>query len=127
MAFSDKRSKWRVEMDDGTEFTVESDQRDWAAMEALDLPPRAVATLFRALAWSAAHRTGVYKHDWKRFNTTDAVRVHDALGDEALDEAGPEDEEGEQRLNPGRKTPNGTGVSTSRSSRANRTTVRGAS
>jgi hypothetical protein len=87
------KTTYSVEMDDGSDFEVTADQRDWAAMEAKEFPPAATATRVRFMVWSAARRAGQIKDGWERFNSTTCVSV-EAQEDES------EDEEG---LDPGRR------------------------
>lgn len=106
---------YTVEMADGRQLTVGIDQRDWAAMEALEFPVKATTLQTRHMCWTALRRDGVRDiPDWPRFNEHDCISVQlAAAGDES-------DGEDEQRLNPGRTTPNGDGGSSSRSRRGNR-------
>lgn len=109
---------YRVEMADGRELTVATDQRDWAAMEALEFPTKATTLQARHMCWTALRRGGVSNiADWPRFNEHDCISVQLAGADVDVDESDGEDE---QRLNPGRTTPNGDGGSSSRSRRGNR-------
>jgi hypothetical protein len=67
--------KLTVVMADGRELEVSADQRDWAAMEILELPAAAPIARTRALAWSALKRAGHYNGRWDRFAEHDCVRV----------------------------------------------------
>lgn len=87
-------NKQVVEMDDGEELRVVSDQRDIAKWEVHpqhtnDRPHLMV----RFLAWSALNRQGLWKGTFEKFNEQ-CVEVRDDV-----DEAEPE---GEQGLDPGR-------------------------
>lgn len=114
-------SRYRVYLEDGTEFEVDTDERDWAAMEARDFPRGALLTAVRFNVWNAAKRAGLTRRSWEQFNTIDCVRVEDVSDDAAGAE---DDQEGQQSLDPGQTTTNGPGVSTSPSSAASRTKVR---
>lgn len=89
-----------VEMDNGEEFTVQVDQRDWAALEAQDIPESAAHMRTRYLAYSAARRAGRVSIDWVRFNERDCV--------EAAVQETEDDSEGEQGLDPGNLPTSGT-------------------
>lgn len=113
---------YRVEVDnpdayggDAT-FDVDVDGRDWAAMELKELPPAAIVTRARFLAWNALTRTGRTRRSWEQFNLRDAVGIDDVTPTDGA--------EGEQGLDPGPATPNGPGVSTSRSRPGSRSTAR---
>jgi hypothetical protein len=67
--------KLTVVMADGRELEVSADQRDWAAMEILELPAAAPIARTRALAWSALKRAGHYNGRWDRFAEHDCVMV----------------------------------------------------
>lgn len=84
-----------VEMDDGRTLNVIIDQRDYAAVEAQEIDPRAQRNIWmRFLGFNALSRTKQYSGSWEQFNTVDAVEV--------MSEAPDGDEDG---LDPGRKAP----------------------
>jgi hypothetical protein len=66
-----------VELDDGRTLNCTVDQRDWARLEAADIPDRARQTRVRFLAWSALKRGKQYTGPWDEFNDTDCVEASD--------------------------------------------------
>lgn len=84
---------------DSTPHRVVVDQRDFAKAEAMglfsDSPQRVTRT--RYLAWSAAHRAGVTKLPWPKFNDEQLVHAEVAPEYEA-----PADDSAEPDLDPGR-------------------------
>lgn len=90
-----------VSLADGTEHTVEIDQRDHAAAEAADLPATTPSrvTRMRFLAWSGGKRAGAWRMPWQQFNTTSClnVDVHPDWTPPAED-----DDESADELDPGR-------------------------
>lgn len=100
MTVRGRRVQWRIALASGQEITAAADQRDYAALEAQELP--GAITGLRFLAWSAAHRAGAYAGTFETFNTVDCVEVEDVT------DYGPDPDgegEGEQRLDPGRPAP----------------------
>lgn len=96
-----------VEMDDGRTLTVHADQRDWARWEVQPFADEdRRTTKMRFLAWSTMTRQGLTAKAWDLFNETDCVEVEAIVADAE------EDQEGEQGLNPGRRTTNGGAAST---------------
>lgn len=93
---------------------VDTDGRDWAAMEARQLPPGALLTRVRFLAWHALWRTGRTRRTWEQFNRNDCSMID--LPDTDDDQDG----EGEQGLDPGRSTPNDAAASPSPSRQGSR-------
>jgi len=90
-----------VTLEDGTAFTAVADQRDMAAWEAHpDNDGMRQLTVVRFLAWSAARRAGQYKGPWKAFNEQDCVQAIDP----EVSESDESDGEGEEGLDPGRRT-----------------------
>jgi hypothetical protein len=88
-----------VELESGETFRVVADQRDLAALEAQDRPEFALKyTQARFMAWNAAHRSKRYTGTWEQFNTVDALEV----GSPEAEEPEPDDEAGEDGLDPGR-------------------------
>jgi hypothetical protein len=87
-------------MADDTEHTVDVDQRDHAAAEAVDLGPDCgrKVTRMRYLGWSAAKRAGVTKLPWEKFNATECVAVDVSPDWVAPGEDGPSADD----LDPGR-------------------------
>jgi hypothetical protein len=120
MFFSKVGATYLVTLDDGTEHEVITDGRDWAALEAKQFPPGSLLTSVRFMAYNAMKRNGQTKRSWEQFNTADCVSIDDISPDD-------EDAEDEKRLDPGKRAPNGTAESTSRSSPGSRTRGRAAS
>jgi hypothetical protein len=85
-----------AEMDDGRTLSATVDQRDYARVEAQDLPSTSRMTYIRFLAWSALTRTKQYTGPWAQFNETDCVEVSDLAEEPAGADEG---------LDPGRKAP----------------------
>lgn len=92
----------RVEMADASlsRPLVVVDQRDYARLEASDVPDDAVITRTRFLAWSAMTRNGWTSATWEAFNFEECVYATDI---KRVDE----NSEGEQGLDPGQPAPSG--------------------
>jgi hypothetical protein len=101
-----------------TPVHVDTDGRDWAAMEAKQFPPSALLTSVRFLAWHALWRTAVTRRTWEQFNRNDCTQVDLPPADAA--EPDDVDGEDEQGLDPGPTEANAAGGSTSQSRRGNR-------
>lgn len=87
---------------DGQEepLLVRIDQRDYAAWEAHpDHGEDRYTLMLRFLAWNGGKRSGQISADWKTFNTKLCIQ---ALLQEAGETEETDDQEGEQRLDPGR-------------------------
>lgn len=96
----DLDGKYTVDMEDGRQLEVSTDQRDWAAMEVMDFPRGAGVTATRYMAYSALRRTGKYNGAWDRFNGVDCRQV-DALAEPpAAAELAAEEGEEEQGADP---------------------------
>jgi hypothetical protein len=67
-------TKLEVTMEDGTEYTVQADQRDYAGWEATEVQG-GQHTMIRWWAWSAMKRNGQYSYGFEKFNTKDCVQV----------------------------------------------------
>jgi hypothetical protein len=80
-----------VEMEDGTTYTVDADQRDVASWEMQpfgtsgnDMGQR-IHLGMRFMAWNYLKRTKAIKLSWEKFNE-ECVEVHDAgAGEESVD------------------------------------------
>ncbi len=83
-------TKLEVTMDDGTEYTVHADQRDFAGWEATEVQG-GNHTMIRWWAWSAMKRNGQYSYGFERFNSKDCVQVDSRNEEKTKTEAG-EDE-----------------------------------
>lgn len=90
---------------------VETDGRDWAAMELREFPPSAKVTMARFMAWSALRRGEHTKRTWEQFNQRDCVTV--LIVDQG-------DSEDEQSVDPGQRAASDDSESTSLPSRASR-------
>ncbi len=67
-------NRLEVVMDDGTEYAVNADQRDFAGWEAAEVDG-GNHTMIRWWAWNAMKRNGQYSHDFNRFNAKDCAQV----------------------------------------------------
>lgn len=103
---------------------VDTDGRDWAAMEAKQFPPGSLLTSVRFLAWHALWRQQRTRRTWEQFNRNDCTNISVAGGDTDDGEQG---SEGEQGLDPGPTPANAAGGSTSPSRPGNRSKGRRAS
>lgn len=87
-----------VEMDTGRQHEVVADQRDYARLEVQPFAEAGIHTRMRFLAWSVLTREGKITAGWDAFNGADCVEV------ESLEVDAPDDSEGGQGLDPGRKS-----------------------
>lgn len=100
---------------------VHTDGRDWAALEAKQLPPNALLTSVRFLAWNALFRQQRTRRTWQQFNTLDCLQITVAPNDDA------DEQEGEQGLDPGQTGQNAADGSASPSRPGNRSRGRAGS
>lgn len=77
---------------------ITADQRDYAAVEAQDIPEESYATRLRWIAWHAGKRQGKVTVDWKTFNGSLCIQC---TIPRAEDDEQEESEDG-QSLDPGR-------------------------
>lgn len=94
-------NRLEVVMDDGTEYEVFADQRDFAAWEATEFDGN--HTMIRFWAWNAMKRRGQYGFGFEKFNTVDCAQV--AVANASKAEEGEPDPTQESTSTPGRKTP----------------------
>jgi hypothetical protein len=110
------RSRYEVELADSTVHEVETDGRDWAAMEAKQFPLTARLTMVRFMVFKAMVRSAGYRRSWEQFNDQDCVYVEDITPVET-------DSEDEESLDPGPTATNGPAGSTSPSRPGSRSTA----